>query len=225
MLLLACATEMELQGLPERVRRDPSVCCLVTGVGPVETALRLTNHLSRPRVAPNALLNFGVGGAYPSTGLGLLDICLAESEVLGDLGVACAVGIQPLPEAVRPPGHFGVDPRLLVEAVAALKMSGRQARRGPFVTVCCGSGTDQRGRLLRDAYSGICENMEGAAVARVCSFFDIPFLELRCISNMVEDRDTSSWRLQEAAIKGGHVAGLLAMRLLTDQNSGPANLP
>jgi futalosine hydrolase len=35
--------------------------------------------------------------------------------------------------------------------------------------------------------------MEGAAVAHVALLYDIPLLEVRGISNMVEDRDLSRW--------------------------------
>jgi len=46
---------------------------------------------------------------------------------------------------------------------------------------------------------GICENMEGAAIAQVCALYRIPFLELRGISNLVVDRNPQEWRLTEAA--------------------------
>jgi futalosine hydrolase len=52
----------------------------------------------------------------------------------------------------------------------------------------------------------MCENMEGAAVVRVCREFNLPSAELRCISNYVEDRDLSTWCLPEAAAKAAHTA-------------------
>ncbi|HEX7239102.1 MAG TPA: hypothetical protein VF263_02460, partial [Longimicrobiaceae bacterium] len=44
----------------------------------------------------------------------------------------------------------------------------------------------------------LCEGMEGAALAHVCALYGVPFLELRAVSNAVEDRDLSRWRLPEA---------------------------
>jgi futalosine hydrolase len=41
--------------------------------------------------------------------------------------------------------------------------------------------------------------MEGAALAHVCALYGVPFLELRAVSNTVEDRDLSTWRIREAA--------------------------
>jgi futalosine hydrolase len=41
--------------------------------------------------------------------------------------------------------------------------------------------------------------MEGAAVAQVCAHQQVPFLELRGISNLVEDRDLARWDLKTGA--------------------------
>ena len=67
-----------------------------------------------------------------------------------------------------------------------------------FVTVNCCSGTNERGEFLRKKHDAGCENMEGAAVVMACQNFNIPCIELRCISNMVEDRDTTKWQLSGA---------------------------
>jgi len=40
--------------------------------------------------------------------------------------------------------------------------------------------------------------MEGAAIAHTTLLFDTPFLEVRGISNMVEDRDISKWDIPRA---------------------------
>ena len=48
--------------------------------------------------------------------------------------------------------------------------------------------------------------MEGAAVAMVCKTFNTPCVELRCISNMVEDRNTADWMLEDAIDKICRVA-------------------
>ena len=46
---------------------------------------------------------------------------------------------------------------------------------------------------LARRYQAVCENMEGAAVALVALRYGIPCLEIRGISNLVEDRDMSRW--------------------------------
>jgi futalosine hydrolase len=55
--------------------------------------------------------------------------------------------------------------------------------------------------------------MEGAAAAHVCALYDLPFLELRGISNLVEDRDREKWRLAEAA-EAAQAAALRVVRVM-----------
>ena len=102
------------------------------------------------------------------------------------------------------------------EAEAVLAGGRMACRRGTFVTVSCVSGTSRRGDLLARQHQGLCENMEGAAAARVCREFGLPFLELRCVSNLVEERDLRKWRLREACDRCGEAAALLLQGLRHD---------
>jgi futalosine hydrolase len=70
--------------------------------------------------------------------------------------------------------------------------------RGRFITVSTCSGTRQRGQELGRCFRGICENMEGAAVAQVCLRYGIDCLEVRGVSNHVDERDMKSWDIPRA---------------------------
>jgi futalosine hydrolase len=48
-------------------------------------------------------------------------------------------------------------------------------------------------------FGGICENMEGGAAAQVATLYGVDCLEVRGISNLVEDRDLSRWDIPLAA--------------------------
>lgn len=72
-------------------------------------------------------------------------------------------------------------------------------RRVPFVTVTTCSGTDTAAQLIQERTGGAVESMEGAAVAHVAHLHGVRVGEVRGISNIVTDRDTRAWRLQEAA--------------------------
>ena len=48
--------------------------------------------------------------------------------------------------------------------------------------------------------------MEGAAAAHVCALHDVPFLEVRGVSNLVEDRNRNEWKIAEAAAAAQAVA-------------------
>jgi futalosine hydrolase len=229
MILVTAATDFEMQ--PFRSASLPEgIYSLVTGIGPLETAVSLCSWLNGNGAAVTAVINFGVAGAYVPLEGGkapqVLDICLAEEEVLGDLGICFDDRIDRIDgPGLRTPVSFSMDPRLLVQAEHALSDRGIAFHRGPFVTVCCASGTARRGGVLARQYHGVCENMEGAAVARVCGEFGLPCLELRCISNLVEDRDTGRWQLRNACMKAGEAAALVAARFAGTGNVQPAEAP
>jgi futalosine hydrolase len=84
-------------------------------------------------------------------------------------------------------------------------------RAGAFVTVSAVSGTLVRAEELAKKFKALCENMEGAAVAHVCRTYDIPFSEIRGISNIAGIRDKRKWKVKEAA-KNSQEAVLEAIR-------------
>ncbi|MBU0944697.1 MAG: futalosine hydrolase [Proteobacteria bacterium] len=217
MFLAACATEFEMQPLRDLLSQaDRGWLSLVTGVGIVETTLSLTRYLEQQDGQVSGVLHFGVGGAYVRSDAGgadLLDICLAEEEVFGDFGICHRDRIEPLNEQMLYRQSYPLDGALLAQAGKILEEEGLSYRQGNFVTVCGVSGTARRGAMLAQQYNGICENMEGAAMARVCESYHLPLLELRAISNFVEDRDLERWRLTEACESAGRAAALLLRNL------------
>jgi futalosine hydrolase len=72
-------------------------------------------------------------------------------------------------------------------------------RKGNFVTVSAVSGSQKRARELEGRFNAVCENMEGAAIAQVCTLYKIPVSEIRGISNIAGIRDKRKWDLQLAS--------------------------
>lgn len=217
MYLVTAATEYELKPFLAACRIE-GYSHLLSGVGPLETAVRLSSWLHAHDGHAAAVVNFGVAGAYtcPGTrGPGLLDICVAEREVLGDLGICFHDRIERLTgKNLTMPDTFGMDPVLLGRTRKILADAHVPFYSGTFVTVNCASGTAGRGAMLAGMHGGLCENMEGAAVARVCSAFGLPWLEIRCVSNMVEDRDTGRWQLQKACERAAQVTASVVQQLI-----------
>lgn len=212
MILLVVATEMEALPLAgEKVALPHEI--LLTGVGPLETAVRLTRRLSMGQGDVSLVLNFGVAGAYVGSGADLLDICLAEREVMGDFGICHAENVEPFKGQLASRSVFLLDQRYLALAGEILDKQNYGCKKGVFVTVNGASATARRGAMMRAAHNGLCENMEGGAVARVCDEFAVPCLEVRCVSNMVEDRNPANWQLAAAARKCGQAVALLVEHL------------
>lgn len=211
-ILITAATDMEMRAFIDAGGDLEHTCSLITGIGPVETALSLSRMLHKEGVV-DYVLNFGVAGAYSENNTavqaGVLDICLAEEEVFGDLGIQLSDRVERFGAELPVRDRFVLDRTLLSVASETLDTIGVPYKKGVFVTVSCCSGTQKRGRALGRQFQGLCENMEGAAAARVCEQFSLPCLEVRCVSNMVEDRNKKHWKLRQACAEAGRAAAAI----------------
>lgn len=156
---------------------------------------------------PALVINLGCGGAYLDSGLQPGDLALADQEIFADDGVMAPNGWLGLEEMGLPlftsqDNAFYNQIPLSDEINRAVKRfaehAGIKLACGHFATVSTCSGTTTQGMALAQRYNVICENMEGAAVALVALRYNTPCIELRGISNLVEDRDLSLWKLAKA---------------------------
>lgn len=190
-LLVCAATAMELRAFaPALNNEDPQdslvrqgdTLLLVTGVGiPLALATVLQTCL---REKPGRILNLGIAGAYPGSGLSIGDVVLGESEVYGDVGLELpeAPDFQPLRETVW--GQFYSQPFPLSQDSL---WAGARVVPGCTVNAC--TGTDETGRRRERQFGAAFETMEGAAVAQIGDTLGIPVSEVRAISNLAAHRD------------------------------------
>jgi futalosine hydrolase len=155
---------------------DREMLLCIGGMGKVNAAHAATLLLTH--FSPEALLVFGVGGAYPSSGAAVGDLALAKEEIAGDEGVLTVdgfkdteyIGIPLLQTATSKiyttyPASEGLLQRSR-KALASIRHSGN-VHVGSFVTLSTCTGTKARARELEGRYHGLCENMEGAAAAHM----------------------------------------------------------
>ena len=144
---------------------------LACGIGPVEAALATARALAELR--PDAVLHVGIAGARG------ID---PPALVLGSESVYCDVldpgSTMPRVERVLP------DADLLASACAALP----GALVLPIAT--CGKVGGGAGYDV--------EAMEGFGVLRAAALAGVPAVELRAISNAVDEPDRSRWRFDDA---------------------------
>jgi futalosine hydrolase len=192
------ATEGTLDGV--------RVLLLPVGMGKTNAAHAATALLETRAV--RGAVGFGIAGAYAGAGLAVGDVALASEAVYADEGVETpggwlsteGIGIPLLERGgAQRFNHFPLDAARVERARAALEAAGVRVRVGPALTVSTCSGTAARGAELARRFGALTEGMEGAALAHVCALYGVPFLEVRGISNAVEDRDLSTWRIADAA--------------------------
>ncbi len=183
----------------------------VSGIGKVNAAHAVARLIHE--YSPAVIMNIGIGGAYPSSGLRIGDVAIAEKEIYGDEGVLLKDGFHgmeligiPLVKKGRKNyfNAFPLDRKLAIKAGKAARRITHHASRitvkkGTFLTLSTCTGTKKRALELERCFSALCENMEGAAIAHICTLYGVPMIGMRGISNMVGDRDRSKWNITLAA--------------------------
>lgn len=146
-----------------------AACC---GVGPVDAAAATAAAIAAH--APAAIVHVGIAGARTASGI------VPVTLVIGDAAQYCDLGAseQFAPRVVAPPADLIVAAHRALPA-ATVRTIGTSCRVGG------GTGCDV-------------EAMEGFAVLRAAQLAGIPAIEVRAISNLVEERDRSRWRFDEA---------------------------
>jgi len=182
--------EQTKDGLFER--EELQIQVLITGVGQLLTAFVLGNLLGRQSF--DLLINAGVAGAFDRN-LKLGNVVNVESERLGDLGAEDQDGsfidvhelglidnhVAPFENGILPnPTVMQFDFLPNVKALTVNKVHG----------------SDISIAAIQKKYPEVqIESMEGAAFFYAALVADVPFLQIRALSNYVEARNRESWEL------------------------------
>jgi futalosine hydrolase len=190
-ILVVAATEFEVGMFAATGRCE----VLITGVGQIATTYALTKKLAAERF--DLVIQAGVGGSF-DTSVALGTVVQVTSDRYGDLGAEdhdayidlFDMGLTGSDEPPHTdcwlvaPTH-NVPPTRLPEVIA--------------ITVNTVSG-NERTIARRRAYGAVVESMEGAAFHYVCLMEQVPFIQVRSISNYVTPRDKSQWKMKDAII-------------------------
>ncbi|MDR3325297.1 MAG: 5'-methylthioadenosine/adenosylhomocysteine nucleosidase [Spirochaetaceae bacterium] len=172
---------------------EEEVVLLRCGVGKVQAAVGCSTLIGK--YAPRAVINTGsAGGVNPAGGQPLRfgDAVVSSSLAYHDVDVT-AFGYAPgqLPgQATR---YYPATKELVeaaLEAVRSLKAEGALDKDFTALAglICSGDAfiADTKKVLaLEAAFPGLrAVEMEGAAIAHACAMFDVPFVALRCLSDI-----------------------------------------
>lgn len=210
-LLVVAATQAELAFLTPGVPGRHHVDTLITGVGMVATAARVSRALARTPC--DLALNLGVCGAFDRT-LTLGAVVHVTRDHLPELGVedgplfvpAETAGLVGRDEA---PFHDGV----LVNAHPPISASLAALPQVSGITVNTVHGDETSIATLTARCAPQVESMEGAAFMYACLIAGVPFAQVRAVSNYVERRNRAAWQLPDAIAALGLTATALLQEL------------
>jgi len=146
----------------------------VCGVGPVEAASATAAAIAGGR--PAAILHVGIAGARRRAGLAPGTLVLGSEARYCDLAPANAFA-----------------PRVLTPAAVLLDAARRVLPASPTLVI----GTSARVGGTADDECEV-EAMEGFAVLRAAALAGVPAIEIRAISNEIEEADRSRWQFELA---------------------------
>ncbi len=184
-ILIVSATEIELGKLRTQIQSN-NVDILITGIGSSATIFKLTDTISKKKY--NLIINIGIAGSF-SKEFKLGDTVIVNQEQFGDLGFEDKNLFIPINKSeiskhqvlsFQNPNHFSFLNHLdLVNSI----------------TVNLSSGNTNTINNRISTFNPDIENMEGAGVFMVCLEKNIPFVEIRSISNYIEKRNTDNWNI------------------------------
>ena len=126
--------------------------------------------------------------------LDVRDVCVVTSQVLVDDGVLTPDGFKDLEQlrlgSVGPWKADADRSEALAKALECATVMG--------ATVSASAGVDSLSQANGLRSGAQVESMEGAAVAAVCQAFEVPYVELRAVSNRTGNRDLGGWDLDGA---------------------------
>jgi futalosine hydrolase len=151
--------------------RIPGTRSLACGLGPVEAALATAAALAEEDTT--AVLHVGIAGGRQAAGIPLLSVVIGSESIYSD-------------------HHLRSYPSPIALPDAALLAAARRALPAALVRPIATSGVVGGGR------DADVEAMEGYGVLRAAELAHVPAVEIRVISNEIEEQDRARWRFSEA---------------------------
>lgn len=185
-ILIVSATEKEIEPFAKIHKIVPDkfttlyghqITICQSGVGVVAATFNISKFIDLYN--PELVIQAGICGCYPESGLNVGEGVIIDSECMADLGVMKESGFSQDFKSnlclVNPEKH---------------ESHGTKNVKGNTVSTACSP--------LVNAEDASVESMEGYALFFVCLQKGVPFAEIRTVSNVVS-RDRSSWNFELAA--------------------------
>lgn len=206
-ILVIAATDAELEPLNGSAGRVDS---LVTGVGVPATLYHLQKRIHQ--IGYDLVIQAGIAGSFNDS-LGLGKTVLVKRDCFADIGMVEKEHFTPIFETgFVDKNAFPFTDGWLVNPNEALFDNGLPVVSA--ITVNKVSDSRTQWKQFDEAYHAEIESMEGAALHYICLQEEIPFLQIRSISNRVGERDKSKWLMQEAVTDLNNELTKLVHRML-----------
>ncbi len=196
-IAIIAATELEMAPLRkiDLPYSKGKIDLSLTGIGPITTAYSVSKLISEKK--PKIIIQIGIAGCF-NQDFKIGSAVAVQSEIVADMGVyedgmykdVFQMGLT----------HYDAFPYengcLKNTHTALLNLTGLQQVKAVSVSEITTLQT--KIDLFHHHYGAEIESMEGSAFHYGCIAANIPFIQLRGISNRVGIRDKKQWKIPEA---------------------------
>lgn len=196
-IIITSATRFEVQALKELVAKngEQNIQFHESGVGILQSTFSIQRMMLEEE--PNLVIQVGIAGTFDAAPV-LGDVVIVKEEFLGSCGVEEDGDWQDIFDLnLCKPNNFPFQKSgLKTPFLDKLNLLHLPEVRG--ITIDEISTKSNRIEKLKTKYQSCIETMEGAALHYCGLQYQIPFLQIRGISNYVGERDKQHWQLKEA---------------------------
>lgn len=193
-ILVVAATSLELDYINSiQISGKNQILKKVLGVGQVPTTYNLLNNIES--LTPDLIIQIGIAGSF------LNDCTLGEvyavgEEYMADLGVVENATFQSIFDLkLMNENQSPFINRKLINPHQHL-FQKTNLKKVSAISVNEISTSRERINYYKQQYNPVLESMEGAAFHYCCIMKNIPFIQLRGVSNYVGERNKNNWRIE-----------------------------
>ena len=198
-ILVAAATAKEISPFIESTRAGnfTNIDILITGIGLTACTYHLTKQLGLKKY--NLVIQPGVAGCF-DTNIDLGEVVAVKQDAIADQSVVELEKLKTLFDLdLVPQDQYPYKKGWLINPnKEILKRSKLKIVKGVSVNQI--STSKQMIKFYRDVFDPVTESMEGAALHYVCLMEQVPFLQIRSISNYIGERNKRKWNMMDSII-------------------------
>ena len=198
-ILVVAATAKEISPFINLTRSGSltDVDILISGIGLTASTYHLSKQLALKKY--EVVIQAGVAGSF-DLAIGLGQVVAVKQDAIADQSVVELEKLKTLFDLdLVPQDQFPFTKGWLVNpGKELLKATKLKIVKGVSVNQI--STSRQMIKFYRETFDPVTESMEGAALHYVCLHENVPFLQIRSISNYIGERNKKKWNMMDSII-------------------------
>ena len=198
-ILVVAATAKEISPFINLTRSGSftNVDILISGIGLTASTYHLSKQLALKKY--DVVIQAGVAGSF-DLGIDLGQVVAVKQDAIADQSVIELEKLKTLFDLhLVPQDQFPFKKGWLVNPGKVL-LKATKLKKVKGVSVNQISTSKQMIKFYRQTFDPVTESMEGAALHYVCLLENVPFLQIRSISNYIGERNKNKWNMMDSII-------------------------